>query len=361
MYPLNEIRNEAVKRSFGRLFDEILGYLNLYDFIKLKVADRRGTSKAVSIESFWFSILGDKCARTTDTSFAPLKSGDVVKLRDVFITEWTPKLPGQIWTSQGVRDLVAGQRRVAGYAQLRNGGFTAVLDPRGKERSIAAGLGSVRAKPDPRDTKYCAYLSLVDLKNWQCDYGIPVVVSQSVYEKFRKYSELGAPWVKELEGVLHIGEDIPLKSFIPNAIGAKLSPETEETLRFRPNLPKAFIYVSSPLSMKLKYHDSRPPVTAWTMFETKESRERYRYTYFIFDPSTEANFDEATEFLKKYVQNYNGKKIITDYDGIVPRLEASIPLSSNPMKENKKEAKDLILQLDDWAKKSLRRLIRESW
>src|SRR5260221_12475351 len=102
MYPFNEIRKEVVKRSFGRLFDEVLGYLNLYDYLKLKVADRRGTSKLVSIDSFWFSILGDKFARKTETPFASLRSGDIVKLRDVFITEWTPKLPGKIGPSQGV-------------------------------------------------------------------------------------------------------------------------------------------------------------------------------------------------------------------------------------------------------------------
>ena len=97
------------------------------------------------------------------------------------------------------------------------------------------------------------------------------------------------------------------------------------------------------------------------MFETKDSRRLYRYTYFIFNPSNEDNFAEATEFLNEYVRKYDGKKIVTDYDGIVPRLEASIPISADPLRTNKKEAKQLILQLDDWAKKTLKRFDLQRW
>jgi hypothetical protein len=361
MYPIHEIEKEMVKRSFGRLFDDVVGYLNLYDYIKLKAIDLTGKSKEISLPSFWYSVLGDKFSGAAQASFAPLKPGDIVTMKDVFITDWGPKLPGQIWTAQGVESLRQGQRRVDGYAQLRGGGFTLVLDPYGKEKSISAGLGSVRIKPDMRDKEYCAYLSLVSEENWQCDYGIPIVASRSVYEKFRKYSELGAPWVEKLEGVVHLHEDIPLKTLIPKAIGAKLSVETEETLRFRPNLPKAFIYVSSPLSMKLKYNNSHPLATAWTMYETDLRRSPFRYSYFVFSPTNANNFDEATEFLKGYAQQYDGKKIITDFDGIVPRLEASIPLSSNPMKKNKKEAKHLIEGLDDWVKSSFHRFKRRGY
>jgi hypothetical protein len=167
--------------------------------------------------------------------------------------------------------------------------------------------------------------------------------------------------VEEVQGVLHINEDFPLTSFIPRAIGAKLSKETEDSLRFRPNLPKAFIYVSSPLSIKLRYHNSQPPVTAWTMFETTQGRNPYRYTYFVFNPTNEESFAEATEFIRDYVHHYDGKSIVTDYDGVVPRLEAAIPISTDPLRKNKKEARELILRLDDWAKNTLKKLNLDRW
>jgi hypothetical protein len=149
MSPLEDVRKEIVKRSFGRLFDDVVGYLNLYDFLKLKAKGRAGKGKTVSINSFWFSILGDRCAVKTNNDFSPLKSGDVLKLKDVFLTEWSPKMPGQIWTSTGIADFLEGQKRIVGHARLKHGGYTAVIDPYGKEKSLAGGLGSVRIKPDP--------------------------------------------------------------------------------------------------------------------------------------------------------------------------------------------------------------------
>jgi hypothetical protein len=103
MIPFDEIRKEASQRYFGRLFEDVVGYLNLYDYLQLKIMNVRGKSKLASVESFWFSILRDKFAHRYTGSFTPMKSGDYVKLKDVFMTEWAPKLPGQIWTSQGVR------------------------------------------------------------------------------------------------------------------------------------------------------------------------------------------------------------------------------------------------------------------
>ena len=76
-----------VKRSFGRLFDDVVGYLNLYDYIKLKAIDLTGKSKEISLPSFWYSVLGDKFSGAAQTSFAPLKPGDIVTVKDVFITD----------------------------------------------------------------------------------------------------------------------------------------------------------------------------------------------------------------------------------------------------------------------------------
>lgn len=45
MSPFEDVRKEIVKRSFGRLFDDVVGYLNLYDFLKLKAKGRAGKGK----------------------------------------------------------------------------------------------------------------------------------------------------------------------------------------------------------------------------------------------------------------------------------------------------------------------------
>lgn len=97
------------------------------------------------------------------------------------------------------------------------------------------------------------------------------------------------------------------------------------------------------------------------MFETKRRRNPYRYTYFVFNPKNEESFVEATEFLQNYVRDYDGAKIVTDYDGVVPRLEAAIPISSDPLRKNKKEARELIVRLDDWARHTLKQLNIDRW
>ena len=81
MSPFEDVRKEIVKRSFGRLFDDVVGYLNLYDFLKLKAKGRRGKGRGVSLGSFWFSILGDRCAVKTSSEFSPLKSGGCPKAK----------------------------------------------------------------------------------------------------------------------------------------------------------------------------------------------------------------------------------------------------------------------------------------
>jgi len=98
-------------------------------------------------------------------------------------------------------------------------------------------------------------MSLTTADHWLCDYGIPVVVSKPVYREFQKYARDGAPWLKSIEGILHVNQDIPLAELIPKALGASLSPASQDTLRYRPSLPKCYIYISSPLSVKFTYND----------------------------------------------------------------------------------------------------------
>ena len=355
MNPLDEVRQEISKRYFGRVFEDVIGYLNLYDYVKLRLGDVTGRMRRVSVETFWYSMLGDKFAYEDTANFFPMKSGDTVKFKNVFLTEWAPKLPGQIWTISGTRDFAESQRQVAGYITLESGPVP-ILDPYGKEKALSAGFGSVRIRPDQKDDKYCMYMNLVNERNWHCDYGVPLVVSSSVYKAYLEHSDQGAPLLTSLEGILHINEELPFKTLIPKAIGASLSTETEDALRYRPNLPRCFVYVASPLSLKFKSNDTHPLITAWTMFE-RRSHNPFGYTYVQFDPSEKGGFDEAAAFINSYVYKYNGKALVTDFDGQIPRLQARIPLTSNPMKK-KKETKGLLSALDEWAQDRLGRAKR---
>ena len=283
-----------------------------------------------------------------------LNDGDVIKLKDVFIFEWSPKLPGRIWTTEGITDFREGQRRVNGYVRFKENIY-AILDPYGKSKVVSAGFGSIRLNRKKRDEDNYMLLALVSTNHWLCDYGIPVVVSKAVYEKYLNYSKNGAPWLKSVEGILHINQEVPFAELIPRALGASLSSESEETLRYRPALPKCYIHISSPLQIKFTYNDSNPEATAWTMFETRYKEDRLRYTYTKFDPMDNDSIDEAISFINWYVSEYGGTRIITDFDGQVPRLESSIPIDKDPLRSNKVEAKRLIRKCDRWIRTSLKR------
>ena len=239
--------------------------------------------------------------------------------------------------------------------------YCAILPPEAKERVVAAGYGSIRIAHRTQDSDHFMYMSLVDKDHWHCDLGVPVVVTRQAYEAFYRYSDHGAPWLSEIEGVLHVNEDLPFDELMPKAIGASLTPETEATLRYRSGLPKCYIYVTSPLAMKLTYNDSHPSSTAWALFQSKSSSQPYRYTYTMFNPIDDESINAAVAFIRRYVEHYQGKKIITDFDGQVPRLEASIPLKTHPLKsrDSKAEVVALVDGFNKWIATKLRRINRD--
>ncbi|MGA3280919.1 MAG: hypothetical protein ABSD50_08055 [Smithella sp.] len=358
---MNELlEKEAAKKVFGQIWDDVIGYLKLYDFLKLKVKTITGTSKAVSsINSFWYSMLKDRFAGEKGAAFWRLQNGDMLKFKKVFLTEWAPKLPGRIWTTEGIDALHHGQRQIDPNAKFNNKVSSYdVLNPNGKAMVISAGFGSVRISHGRNDIDHYMYMSLVDEDNWRCDYGIPVVVSQSVYREYQKHCTTGAPYLKTIEGILHVHDELPFSELIPRAIGATLSSEAANSLRYRPNLPKCYLYIASPLSLKFTQNNSHPWATAWTMFQTTLKHEPYRYTYTTFNPQSPESIDDAIKFIHWYVANYKGKKIITDFDGMVPRLDATIPISSNPLKSRKAKVKELLTGCDDWVTSTMSRLGR---
>jgi len=354
---MREMAKGATKQFFGRLWDDFLGYFRVYDFIKLKTAILTGRSVSIpSVESFWYSLLGDRFAGSQDSKYLRLRDGDVLKFKDIFLTDWAPKLPGQTWTIDSVEDFTEAQRHYNHYLEV-NSHFYAVLSPESKKRVVEAGYGSIRIARRTRDSDHFMYMSLVSKDHWHCDLGIPVVVSRQVYEQFYKHAEHGAPWLRQVEGILHIDEDLPFRELVPKAIGAKLSTEAESTLRYRGGLPRCYVHIVSPLAVAPTYNDSHPSATAWAQFETTRRREPYRFTYTMFDPCSHESTEAAVEFIKKYVAEYDGKQIITDFDAQRPQLDASIPLTRSPLKspEMKARVEHLVDNYDRWISQQLKR------
>ena len=172
-----------------------------------------------------------------------------------------------------------------------------------------------------------------------------------MYDEFARHAQHGAPWIERFDGILQIGEDLPVQAQLPAAIGATLPDGLDSILRFRPFLPKCFVYVASPLNVKFRYNDSHPPCSAWTVFEARGTHP-YRYTYTSFDPYKPDSARDAVTFINWYVQRYQGKRILVDFDGREPKLVAAVPLTKDPLKSRKSvTALDGVLRgVGRWAK-----------
>lgn len=313
--------NETKQHFFKRFIEDTVGYYRIYDFLKIRV--RNLVSPAIEFQSskdFWESIhQGDFKGELVNRP--SMINGQIITLRDFFLTEWVPKLPGRVWTNDGDLNLMAGLQDVVGEVDF-NEQLYSVLGPEGKLNVLAGGLGSVRVKPRV-NLDYCMLVNAVSVDSWHCDYGIPIVVSRAVYDQFLRFNHgEGAPWIESLKGVLILNNSVMDLSIISPAIGANLNRETVDLLSDMPNLQKCFIYVSSPLDIELKFNGSHPDAVAWTMFKTDISNEPLRLTYSTFNPMNRLSLRESVDFINRYVVEFNGTEILTDFDGQKRRLAA---------------------------------------
>ena len=329
---------DTTKRHFfQKLVDDTFGYYRVYDTLKLRLNNVvNGQIIINSSREFWKKIIDNH---------PDIRNKQIIKLKDFFITEWVPKLPGQVWTEEGQQNLTEGLNHIEGFYSVSDKIYQ-VLGPIGKQKMISGGFGSVRIKPT-QNADYCCLLNLVHVDDWHCDYGIPVVVSKPVYEQFIRYREHeGSPWIEELTGILYLDEDAPNISKLSNAVGSKLDNETIEILSTQSNLRKAFIYVSSPLDLKIRYNGSCPDAIAWTLFKTTIPTDPLRLTYAKFEPKKEESLLEAVGFINQYVANFDGDTMLTDFDGIQKRLIATSSLT-DPQALTRKHSGTLKL-INNW-------------
>lgn len=336
------MHREAFKKLFlAKLLSDISNYFRVYEFLKVKAKSlKNGAILIEDEEDFWKKVLGDRFLNETDGE--TLNNGTVLKFENMFLTDWAPKLPGGIWTKKG-NSRAFGFREELDLLQVGER-MHPIIHPDAKSRRINSGFGSIRVNPIGNDSDYFNYMNLVSPKYWNTDFGIPVIVPKSVYQEFIAKSKRGAPWVEKLEGILILNEQLPVSNFISNSIGHKLSDEIENELTNMPHLPKCYLYIPSRLNIEIKTNDTHPVTTAWTMFETR--RNDYGLTYCHFNPFEKDAFEGVSDFLEEYSKRFDGTKIVTDYDGITPRLNAKVNLKVDPMEKNKQDLEEIVQKVD---------------
>ena len=337
-----------INNFFAKLLEDVTTYFRLYDFLRIKAKNYSQKKIVINSEDeFWYNILGDKFFNIQNQKYYNIENGQVIKFNNCFLTDWSPKLPGRIWTKEG-RDLFKSQNTDYGQDFIKiNNKLFYVFHPYIKKQIISAGYGSVRVNPSNNNENNYSLMTLVSPEeNWHVDYGIPIVVSRTVYEEWLKYSKEGSPWVEECEGILILNRDLPLSTFIPSALGYKISEELQDTLTHKPNLPKCYVYVGSKLNIKFRTNNSHPNATAWAIYETKDTIDTLQYTYVGFNPYNDESVNNSINFINEYVKKHNGIRIITDFDGVTPRLEAEITLDNDPIIYKKETCKKVVEMID---------------
>ena len=325
---------------FGtRLLKDITTYYNLYDFLKIKFkANSTGKIIIKNEQDFWQRVLHDTFMGITPDRY--LQNGDILSFSNFFLTDWTPKTPGALWTKEG--DSLAHQQIDDTKILKIQDKYYPVFHPSAKERKLKAGYGSVRLNPSDIENQN-VLMSLVSPEIWSVDYGIPVVVSKSVYDEYLKKSTKGAVWIETAEAIFYLNKKISVKNFIHSAIGYEISEKTQNELTQIPHLPSCYVYFPTNLSIKMIENDTHPITTAWTMFKSSHD---YGLTFWQFDPFEKNSFQEVTRCLIEYVRNFGGEQILTDFDGLVPRLKSKIPIARNPLEKNLFEFEEIIKDMD---------------
>ena len=148
-----------------------LNYLRLGTWLDYQITHRlsgRPHREFESVEGFWQSILNEE-----------LYPGDKIVFKQAYVTEWTPRMPGQLWiVHRGKRDAFYSEEQLS---EIRKGkGFWS--ESTLESQSISP-MGVVRL-PFGNDKLHYAALSITTIDSWCCDLGVPVVFSASVYDAF---------------------------------------------------------------------------------------------------------------------------------------------------------------------------------
>jgi hypothetical protein len=226
--------------------------------------------------------------------------GQKLRLLNFQISPWFPRKPGLFWTYDAA---IARERAFRHHVEEGNGqGF--VLDIYGKTlMTELGGVGCVNFRKD-RD-----FVLLTATASGNTEEGIPIVCRNNVWNQIESEFVKGKMIEVDLQGHL-VNIDRENDSFFLRA----------------PSIPRVAILVNSILNIKLKSSRLRINVTPWTVFETRQRHKPYGFTY-VNHNLFEQNIEDSKNWILNYIDNHNGKVILTDFDENLHQLNAVFPLN----------------------------------
>lgn len=252
------------------MIDQISGsfvnYLNLGTWFNHLVGHRlsgRPLKEFDSVEGFWQSISNED-----------LSPGDKIFFRQSYVSEWVPRVPGQIWFAHKDENRMSLAKGFLGH--MREGkafwsesslDFTGAIEP----------LGVVRL-PFGEDKLHFAALSLTTIDSWYCDLGVPLVFSASVYDAFIRKRIKQNSVEASLTGYLQFGNVPLLQAGLLKSIGSDISDEFLARISTPTSVPNVYIHVISPLDVHFRSNDTHPPGCLWAVERSVHTATVRHYT-----------------------------------------------------------------------------------
>lgn len=239
------------------MIDQISGsfvnYLNLGTWFNHLVGHHlsgRRVKEFDSVEGFWQSISNEE-----------LGPGDKIFFPQSYVSEWVPRVPGQIWFAHKDENRISFAKGFLGHMREGKAFWTqSSLDSTGAIEP----LGVVRL-PFGEDKLHFAALSLTTIDSWYCDLGVPLVFSASVYDAFIRKRIKQNSVEASLTGYLRFGNVPLLQAGLLKSIGSDISDEFLARISAPTSMPSAYIHVISPLDVQFRSHNTHPPGCLWAV------------------------------------------------------------------------------------------------
>lgn len=275
-------------------------YYGLKDYVSFRYYDTFDKDKILEIEAYDFDNNPGDQKFWKEVISGGILPKQKLRLKDFKISSWFPRKPGQYWTYNAA---YAREKAMRYHTEkIEKGGF--VLEVYGKNlMTEVGGIGAVNFRKD-RD-----YVLITATASGKTEQGIPLVCRKNVWEKIEPEFVKGKPIEVDLEGELvYIKEDN--SSFFLRT----------------PSIPKVAVLINSVLNIKIKSGMSEIIVSPWTLFETKDRWNPYGLTY-INHSIFEDDINKSIKWMENYIDEHNGKTILTDFDENLHSLNAVFPLN----------------------------------
>jgi len=308
--------DEVINKIVGPLIGTLSGYFNLKEYGRVLYKESRGKIHEYNQEEqYWKDAIGENYFY--QPSQRKLYQDNLVKMVDYEITEWFPRWTGRKWTQRGQ------EYRKRAFEDLINKSGYNVYSPRGKSRMILGGLGSIRLKHRKKEN----YKVLCATSSGKCDAGIPLVVSNEVYNKIKDEIDNEGSIKADVEGFY---SQLPIKwdDTVIDTPGFEMSKKVKSWIGASYYVPQYCLYIGSRLQIKKRKSESNVQATAWALYGCNDSNPLpYSYTFHSFDPKDGNSIKEAEEFIKEYVAKFGGRGILTEFDEEILRFPSEYPLS----------------------------------